>query len=73
MENLKMKNSNEQIKEEVDCVINTFIRLGSILDPNFNIQDIPNYKQQIIDKVKEKYPNISTELLTKYLQVNYKI
>ena len=68
-----MKNSNEQIKEEVDCVINTFIRLESILDPNFNTQDISKYKQQIIDKVKEKYPNISTELLTKYLQVNYKI
>ena len=68
-----MKTSNEQIKEEVDCIINTFIRLGSIMDPNFDIQDIPNYKQQIIDKVKEKYPNISDELLTKYLQVNYKI
>ncbi len=53
----------EEVKEETNCVINTFVELKTIEDPGFNTGQLQRYTKDIISKVKEKYPEADNGMI----------
>lgn len=58
----------EDVKNETNCVLKTFVELKSIEDPNFNPKQIQRYTKDIITKVKEKYPDAENSVIAKCVQ-----
>lgn len=54
---LPKKTSAEDVKKEAMCVIKTLVELETIKNPGFDIKTLQRYTKDIINKVKEKYPD----------------
>lgn len=58
----------EDVKKETMCVLKTFVELKSIEDPKFNVKTIQRYTKDIINKVKEKYPDAENQVIAGCIQ-----
>lgn len=58
----------EDVKNEAQCVIKTFVELKAIEDPSFNPKQIQRYTKDIISKVKEKYPDAENSIIAGCVQ-----
>lgn len=57
-----------KVTEETTCVINTFVELKTIEDPDFNPTHLQRYTKDIISKVKEKYPLADNAMIAKTIK-----
>lgn len=53
----------EDVKKETMCVIKTFVELETIKNPGFNVKQIQRFTKDIINKVKEKYPDAENSII----------
>ena len=58
----------EDVKNETNCVLKTFVELKVIEDPNFSPKQIQRYTKDIIAKVKEKYPDAENSIIAECVQ-----
>jgi len=58
----------EDVKNETNCVLKTFVELKAIEDPNFSPKQIQRYTKDIIAKVKEKYPDAENSIIAGCVQ-----
>lgn len=58
----------DDVKNETQCVIKTFVELKAIEDPNFSPKQIQRYTKDIIAKVKEKYPDAENSIIAGCVQ-----
>lgn len=58
----------EDVKKETMCVIKTFVELETIKNPGFNVKQIQRFTKDIINKVKEKYPDAENGVIAGCVQ-----